>query len=156
MLDFKFATKLLGPYVNHLKCRIMEPKDTLIWNKYKQFFLKKSQNHPHYVKIVRIQSYSGPYFPEFGLNAERYGVSLRVQPECGKIRTRITPNTDFFHAVPVRGTTDCSWKQIKKASLEAADSACGWFWVVFTDSFIFGSEYDIISYAIKENSKGED
>ena len=36
------------------------------------------------VKSVRIQSYSGPYFPTFGLNTERYGVS---QSECGKIRT---------------------------------------------------------------------
>ena len=29
------------------------------------------------------------------------GVSLRIQSECGKIRTRITPNTDTFHAVMV-------------------------------------------------------
>ena len=28
----------------------------------------------HYVKIVRIRSYSGPYFRAFGLNMERYGV----------------------------------------------------------------------------------
>ena len=39
------------------------------------------------------------YFPAFGLNTERYRVSLRIQSECGKIRTRITPNTDTFHAV---------------------------------------------------------
>ena len=31
----------------------------------------------HCVKSVRIRSYSGPYFPTFGLNTERYGVSLR-------------------------------------------------------------------------------
>ena len=30
---------------------------------------------------------------------ERYAVSLRIQSECGKIRTRITPNTDSFNAV---------------------------------------------------------
>ena len=30
------------------------------------------------MKSVRIQSYSGPYFPDFGLNTERYGVSLRI------------------------------------------------------------------------------
>ena len=51
------------------------------------------------LKSVRIRSYSGPYFPAFGLNTERYSVSLRIQSECGKIRTRITPNTDTFHAV---------------------------------------------------------
>ena len=35
----------------------------------------------------------------FGLNTEQYRVSLRLQSECGKIRTRITPNTDSFDAV---------------------------------------------------------
>ena len=51
------------------------------------------------MKGVRIQSFFGPFFLAFGLNAERYGVSLRNQSECGKIRTRKTPNTDTFHAV---------------------------------------------------------
>ena len=53
----------------------------------------------HFVKSVPIRSFSGPYFPVFGLNAERYGVSLRIQSKCGKMRTRKTPNTDTFHAV---------------------------------------------------------
>ena len=53
----------------------------------------------HCLKSVRIRNYSGPYFPAFGLNTERYGVSLRIQSERGKIQTRITPNTDTFHAV---------------------------------------------------------
>ena len=48
---------------------------------------------------LRIQSYYGLYFPAFGLNTGRYGVSLHVQSEYGKVRTRITPNTDTFHAV---------------------------------------------------------
>ena len=51
------------------------------------------------MKSVRIRSYSGPYFSAFGLNTERYGVSLRIQFECGKMRTRITPNTDTFYGV---------------------------------------------------------
>ena len=55
----------------------------------------------HCVKSVRILSYSGPYFPAFGLNTERYSISLCIQSECGKMRTRITPNTDTFHAVKV-------------------------------------------------------
>ena len=29
----------------------------------------------HNVKSVSIRSYSDPYFPAFGLNTERYGVS---------------------------------------------------------------------------------
>ena len=53
----------------------------------------------HCVKSVRIQSYSGPYFPAFGLNTKRYSVSIRIQIECGKIQTRITPNKDSFYAV---------------------------------------------------------
>ena len=53
----------------------------------------------HYVKCARIWSYSCPYFHAFGLNSERYGVSLRIQSECGKMRTRITPNTDTFYPV---------------------------------------------------------
>ena len=35
--------------------------------------------------------FSGPYFPAFGLNTERYRVE--------KIRTRKTPNMDTFQAV---------------------------------------------------------
>ena len=53
----------------------------------------------HCVKSVRIQSFSGPYFAAFGLNAERYGISLRIQSKCEKIRARKIPNTDTFHAV---------------------------------------------------------
>ena len=50
---------------------------------------------------------------EKGLYLEffRYPVSLRIQYECGKIRTRKTPNTGTFHAVILQkksnGTT-CS------------------------------------------------
>ena len=54
----------------------------------------------HCVKSVKvIEGYSGPYFLAFGMNTEIYEISLRIQSECGKIPTRITPNTDTFHAV---------------------------------------------------------
>ena len=33
----------------------------------------------HCVKSVRVRSYFGPDFPIFGLNTERYEVSLRIQ-----------------------------------------------------------------------------
>ena len=39
---------------------------------------------------------SGPCFPAFELNTERYSVSLCIQSECGKIRTRKTPYLDTF------------------------------------------------------------
>ena len=53
------------------------------------------------VKSVRIRSYSGPYFPAFGLNKKRYSVSLRIQSKCGKIRTRLTLNTDTLYAMMI-------------------------------------------------------
>ena len=53
----------------------------------------------HCVKSVRIRSFSGPYFPAFGLSKKKYSISLRIQSECWKIRTRKTPNADTFHAV---------------------------------------------------------
>ena len=53
----------------------------------------------HCMKSVRIQSFSDPYFPAFGLNTEKYGVSLRIQSECEKIQTRKTPNADTFQTV---------------------------------------------------------
>ena len=65
------------------------------------------------VKSVHILS----YFPHFGLNTERYGVSLRIQSKCGKIWTRISPNTGNFHAV--------CWTLLKRIALwEPADLDC--------------------------------
>ena len=58
-------------------------------------------NDAHCVKCVRIWGYSGPHFPIFELNTERYSVSLRIQSECRKMRTRITPNTDTFYGVAI-------------------------------------------------------
>ena len=55
----------------------------------------------HCVKSVHIRSYSGPYFPAFGLNTERYGVSFRIQSECRKIWARITPNMETFQTVSI-------------------------------------------------------
>ena len=45
-------------------------------------------NPLHCVKSVHIESYSDPYFPTFRLNTERY-----------EVRTRMTLNTETFHAV---------------------------------------------------------
>ena len=50
------------------------------------------------VKSIRIRSYSGPHFPAFGQNTERYSASIRIQSECGRIRTRISPSTNTFYA----------------------------------------------------------
>ena len=53
------------------------------------------------MKSVRIRSYSGPDFPTFGVNTERYSVSFRIQSERGNMQTRITPNMDTFYAVHI-------------------------------------------------------
>ena len=64
-------------------------------NTYFRVFLERG----HCLKSVRIRSFSGPYFPAFGLNMERYEVSLGNQSKCRKIRTRKTSNTNTFYAV---------------------------------------------------------
>ena len=51
------------------------------------------------MKSVRIRSISDSYFPIFGLNTDRYSLSLLIQSKCGKIRTRKTSNTDTFYVV---------------------------------------------------------
>ena len=68
----------------------------------------------HCLKIFHIQSYSGPYFRVFGLNTGRYSVPFGIQSECGKIRTRITPNMNTFHAVNGNG----GWLIISTSSFE--------------------------------------
>ena len=48
------------------------------------------------MKIVQIRIFSGPYFPAFGLNTERYSV---FSPNAGKYGPVKTPYLDTFHAV---------------------------------------------------------
>ena len=72
------------------------------WVKECRCFLQNNQSSTLRENVC-IRSYSGPHFPAFGLNTERYGVSLRIQSECAKMQTRITLNTDTFRAV------QCLW-----------------------------------------------
>ena len=46
------------------------------------------------VKSVCIRSFSGWYFPVFGLNAERYRVPLRIQSKFRKIQSKLPTITD--------------------------------------------------------------
>ena len=48
-------------------------------------------------KSVQICNFSGPYFPELGLNTEIYSVKFRTQFKYGKIRTRKNPNLETFY-----------------------------------------------------------
>ena len=50
--------------------------------------------------------YSELFWPVFSRIWTEYGVSLRNQSECREMRTRVTPNTDNFHAVLVLNA-DC-------------------------------------------------
>ena len=54
-----------------------------------------SRNCPFLYRMVLCEKclYSKLFWPVF------YSVSLRIQSECGKIRTRKTPKTDTFHKV---------------------------------------------------------
>ena len=59
---------------------------------------------PYYcVKNVRIQSYSGPHFPVFGLNTE----ILRISPYSVRKRENTDQNNSeyghFLRSVPCRG-----------------------------------------------------
>ena len=68
--------------------------------RFKEFFALLLTTTAYKVSgVIRIWSYSGPYFAAFGLYKERYSVSLFIQSECGIMRARITPNADTFHAV---------------------------------------------------------
>ena len=67
----------------------------------------------HCVKGVRIWSYSGPHFSAFGVNTERYSVSLLIQSKCGKMRIRITPNMDTFYAVESQNLQVKSYQEFR-------------------------------------------
>ena len=57
----------------------------------------------HYVKSVRIQSYSSPHFSCISHIRTEYGEispdSVRMRENAGKMLSRITPNKDTFYAV---------------------------------------------------------
>ena len=69
------------------------------------------------IKNVPIRSYSGPYFPTFGLSTKRYEVFLRIQFKYGKIRTKITPNTNTFYAVKILETKQLAGSNKMQISL---------------------------------------
>ena len=63
----------------------------------------KKQKYLNFMQCVKSIRNSGPHFFAFGLNTKRYGVFLHIQSDCGKMPTRITPNTDTFYGVMVSG-----------------------------------------------------
>ena len=58
------------------------------------------------IKFVKIHCvkqclYSELLWSRFSCIWTWYSVSLRIQSECGKIQTRVTPNTDAFYAITI-------------------------------------------------------
>ena len=75
LFSFKASSQILGWFL------ITPMKQSKMYPKISYFSL-------NCVKSVQIRSFFSPYFPVFELKTERYSVSLRIQSECGKIRTR--------------------------------------------------------------------
>ena len=53
----------------------------------------------HCVKCVRIPRFPCPHFCTFWRNIEIYRVHIRIQSECGKVRTRKSANEETFYTV---------------------------------------------------------
>ena len=70
-------------------------------NSPKQLFIsllrtsKENTRKNHFVKSVRIWSYSGPHFPAFGQNSERYKNLSVISPNAGKYKDQ--NNSEYGH-----------------------------------------------------------
>ena len=71
----------------HLKVRkrVYRYSKELVLSQFSSKFRKNINDENHWVKSVRVRKYSGPHFPAFGQNTERYGVSLHIQTKSGKM-----------------------------------------------------------------------
>ena len=83
VLTNHLPSRWYGLIENHIATSLIYEKRALIYF-----------NHTAW-KVYKYRVFSGPYFPAFGLNMERHFVSLCIQSECGKIRTR--KNSVFGH-----------------------------------------------------------
>ena len=70
--------------IDYVAAYAMRHNDTRGWERYYHWRFEI----PIGWKVSKYGVFSGLYFPAFGLNTERYGVSLRIHSECGKIQTR--------------------------------------------------------------------
>ena len=72
---------------------------------------KYSEDRSDCVKSIQKRGFCGSYFPAFGMNAEIYGVKLRIHSECRKIRTR--KNSVYGHY------SRCEWPTILSIQLQS-------------------------------------
>ena len=103
----KCSAIFTGKAIRHFRGRISDHIGTIFISqvkKYKWVAIRQSDSKTLLslplllITVWKVSKYgliSCPYFPVFGLNTERYEVSLRIQSECGKIRTR--NNSVFGH-----------------------------------------------------------
>ena len=89
-IDVKWVKKLLGTQTLNITKLValrfgLSTKHGEIFNLINNQIRSYHNNIPgyflstfHCAKSVHIRSYSGPHFPAFGLNTERYGVSLCI------------------------------------------------------------------------------
>ena len=78
-------------------------------------------------KVSKYAVFSGPHFPAFALNTERYSVSLRIQSECGKIRTRKNSVfRHFSHSVIASEFLKQSWKSLKNITNNKGSKTDPW------------------------------
>ena len=62
----------------------------------KSNLLTKSIHTIHYVKSVRIWSYSGPHFLRIFLHSFEYSVPLRIQSDSGKMWENVEKNNSEY------------------------------------------------------------
>ena len=87
-------------------------------------------------KVSKIRSFIWSIFPAFGLNAERYEISLRIQPECEKIRTK--KNSVFGHIS--QSANDLKLKPVsekKTQKIKSKKQNFGAFFLTFSDFWNF-------------------
>ena len=104
----------------------------------KQFFNLFIRNF-NCLKSVRILSFSGPYFLAFGLNTERYSVSLRdslylsvFSPNAGKYRPeKVRIRTLFTQCLSFRISLDISSECVvfSRLELKINSKITRWFFV---------------------------
>ena len=105
----KFAKFLRAPILKNI-CEW--PAAPLIWSMAYEFFSVPKSGRITAWKVSKYGVISGPYFHAFGLNMERYFVSLHIQSQCRKIGTR---NYSVFGQFPcsefsARAQNSAEWK----------------------------------------------
>ena len=92
----------------------------------------------------------------------RYSISLHIQSECGKIRTRKIPNTDTFHAVQSAYKTNLSEVTLEENKANCWDCwdyyilpsqqicrTCTAMWYVMLFKLFFESDTDFVNQSIQ-------